>query len=653
MDQNSIGSAVYSNVPVLEITIKGIPMMRRRKDDWMNATQILKVAGFDKPQRTRILEREVQKGEHEKVQGGYGKYQGTWIPFARGLELATQYEVADIMQPILSYRQGSQSPPPAPKHTTAASKPAKQTLLRGPRKLKPTPRKQTLETARARPSAVLSSEMSDASIEDLKSDRSASPDRTDISIHSDLEDGVHAIFSDQYVPGQLQISGYSEKLLEFFTDPKRFSMPEFLRAPPPDYDANATIDDEGHSALHWASAMGLLDVVAYLKRAGADISCGNHESQTPFMRVVAFCNNYDLKTFPEIIQQLIGSAHISDNHGRTVFHHISMSTSAPAKSKIMAARYYMDQLLNHLTQSMSGAEFKALIDHRDHNGDTALTMAARNGVKKVWKSLLEYNANPHILNKDGRSAQEYIDAHEASKRQILPSSSPIHPAALDRASSYSTTQISKQYLSEAAIRTTHKVLPEITEKLKLLASAYDAEFHEREEDVKEAQTSLSEMHNEMELHRVYLRENPAVGMAKMIETATEQEIVCRDGLYQVVERSQAAALKELVRVEESSSSMKQEDVTDLTGLITELEALQEARKSKVREIVNIMGSSGLGPRMNDYRKLISIASGGDIPPEDLDDIKLAEIEETLTSADEGLITEVLLSNDDVEMGEDD
>lgn len=50
--------------------------MRRKTDSWLNATQILKVAEFDKPHRTRILEREVQKGEHEKVQGGYGKYQG-------------------------------------------------------------------------------------------------------------------------------------------------------------------------------------------------------------------------------------------------------------------------------------------------------------------------------------------------------------------------------------------------------------------------------------------------------------------------------------------------------------------------------------------------------------------------------------------------
>lgn len=54
--------------------------MRRQSDNWVNATHILKAAGFDKPARTRILERDVQKGNHEKVQGGYGKFQGTASP---------------------------------------------------------------------------------------------------------------------------------------------------------------------------------------------------------------------------------------------------------------------------------------------------------------------------------------------------------------------------------------------------------------------------------------------------------------------------------------------------------------------------------------------------------------------------------------------
>ncbi|MCJ1306818.1 Cell division cycle- protein res2/pct1, partial [Agyrium rufum] len=70
-----IYSATYSGVPVYEFLCGGNQIMRRREDDWINATHILKVADFDKPARTRILEREVQKGTHEKIQGGYGKYQ--------------------------------------------------------------------------------------------------------------------------------------------------------------------------------------------------------------------------------------------------------------------------------------------------------------------------------------------------------------------------------------------------------------------------------------------------------------------------------------------------------------------------------------------------------------------------------------------------
>ena len=63
-------------MPVYEFNLEGNHVMRRRQDNWINATHILKVANLDKPARTRILEREVQKGIHEKVQGGYGKYQG-------------------------------------------------------------------------------------------------------------------------------------------------------------------------------------------------------------------------------------------------------------------------------------------------------------------------------------------------------------------------------------------------------------------------------------------------------------------------------------------------------------------------------------------------------------------------------------------------
>ena len=86
--------------------VNGVAVMRRRADSWLNATQILKVAGIDKGKRTKVLEKEILSGEHEKVQGGYGKYQGTWINYQRGVEFCRQYGVAEILRPVLEYDMG-------------------------------------------------------------------------------------------------------------------------------------------------------------------------------------------------------------------------------------------------------------------------------------------------------------------------------------------------------------------------------------------------------------------------------------------------------------------------------------------------------------------------------------------------------------------
>ncbi|KAK2756814.1 transcriptional regulator swi6 [Arachnomyces sp. PD_36] len=98
--------AVYSNVSVYEMEVNGVAVMRRRSDSWLNATQILKVAGVVKARRTKTLEKEVAAGEHEKVQGGYGKYQGTWVNYQRGLELCRHYRVEELLRPLLEYDMG-------------------------------------------------------------------------------------------------------------------------------------------------------------------------------------------------------------------------------------------------------------------------------------------------------------------------------------------------------------------------------------------------------------------------------------------------------------------------------------------------------------------------------------------------------------------
>ena len=86
--------------------VNGIAVMRRRSDSWLNATQILKVAGIDKGKRTKVLEKEILVGDHEKVQGGYGKYQGTWINYKRGVDFCRQYGVEELLRPLLDYDMG-------------------------------------------------------------------------------------------------------------------------------------------------------------------------------------------------------------------------------------------------------------------------------------------------------------------------------------------------------------------------------------------------------------------------------------------------------------------------------------------------------------------------------------------------------------------
>lgn len=121
---NQIYSATYSNVPVFEFVTSEGPIMRRKSDGWINATHILKIAKFPKAKRTRILEKDVQTGIHEKVQGGYGKYQGTYVPLDLGAEIARMFGVYEVLEPIFKfvYVEGkSDTPPPAPKHNHASA----------------------------------------------------------------------------------------------------------------------------------------------------------------------------------------------------------------------------------------------------------------------------------------------------------------------------------------------------------------------------------------------------------------------------------------------------------------------------------------------------------------------------------------------------
>ena len=141
LSRSSSSSSSPSNADpiqqVYECMVRGIAVMRRRGDSYVNATQILKVAGIEKGRRTKILEKEILPGKHEIVQGGYGKYQGTWcastlapsplshpllrIPLDRGRDIAAQYGVAPLLGPLFDFTPSSSSLVSLPAANTAPS----------------------------------------------------------------------------------------------------------------------------------------------------------------------------------------------------------------------------------------------------------------------------------------------------------------------------------------------------------------------------------------------------------------------------------------------------------------------------------------------------------------------------------------------------
>ncbi|RPB12254.1 apses-domain-containing protein [Morchella conica CCBAS932] len=684
--------------------------MRRRSDSWVNATQVLKVAEFDKPQRTRILEREVQRGVHEKVQGGYGKYQGTWVPLERAKEIAALYNVGELLKPIFEFRPSTESPPLAPKHVTAASTkprparaPARNAAATAPAKraVKPPPPPVPVP---APPSHVSSEEdeieeddlsdidpLNDPSSPSIQSSSASEGDLSELELDDPSQHSLnttlkrkrehmdHEIMSS---PGLIHSSqqrrmAYSDELLDYFMANEK-GLPDFLINPPPDFDVNEIIDDEGHTAFHWAAAMGDLRVIELLYKANANIYMVNKRGETPLIRAVLFTNNYDQKSFPRLVETLRDTIFHVDNYNSTVFHHIAATTSS--RNKLLAARYYYDVLLQKLGEKHSMAEIARVLDLRDTPGDTALTIAARNGAKKCVRSLLAHNANPNIANNEGQTADQYIVAVERQRRNgdypLASSSSPFqshdnhmhhqhhnpryqrHPstqsAATVAAVNYANaSHVPRPHISEAAISATKKIIPQMAEMLEGLATAFDNELQDKEEDVSQAQRLLDSSTHEIQACKATSEETLApfgdvATMEHQIDLLKAEAENLAEELKKIFERGQYYELSNLVRQEEQQIEDDKEPLAnadDPDNLMEKLEAARQlAQAQREREelreiIIKAHARSGAGEKMSDYRRLIALSCS--LLTEDVEDL-LPEILKDLEAGGDGDIRDGLM-----------
>lgn len=600
------------------------------------------------------------------------------MPLARGKEVAAQYNVERLLEPLFDYRPSGESPPLAPKHLTASSykpkAPTKPKIPRVPRQPQVASKKQSMlmpPTANKEgpvPIAPAPKHFRSASDEDEMEDYtdasladSASITTQTSSLSGQYEgNGVNARVG-MAVSGRKRKYGdmrlhhdetnyentghnqkYSDILLDYFMAPDDEHFPEFLLHPPADFDVNAVIDEDGHTAFHWACALGDIRVVEALVAAGADYSRTNHRGQTGLIRSVMFTNNHDRRTFPKLVDILRASLMVTDSYDQTIFHYIAATTSS--KSKISAARYYFEVLLGKMSETQPLSRLAQILDLEDANGDTPLLICARNCARKCVRVLVNYHADPHIANKYGRTPANYIAEMEESRKagQLpLSSSSPLPTYAARRSpllgdgvgSPIIPRRIAQPRLSEAAIQATQKVVPAMIEKLEALAVSYDCELQDKEGDINQAKQLQENVEKEMEACERAIEElTSEFGSEETLrgQIAAANELVEERAkkLRIIVEHGQARNLARLVETEESKLDLANcETKADESHqfLIEQLTELQSERRQLVDEIVALWSGAGVGEKMNDYRRLIAVSCNLRIEEVDgmLDDIASA------------------------------
>lgn len=468
--------ATYSSVPVYEITVRGIALMRRRSDGYLNATQILKIAGVEKARRTRILEREILTGEHDKVQGGYGTFQGTWIPLQRAQELAITYSVYHLIRPLLDFDPAATKAPAAPyakkksvATPTEVPQPARQPPQQQPRFLTLRPPAENapmlaggLVHAPEPPSEGSAPGVPPGSLPGAKQALGAyashgytphgillPPADVAHGTKRPAEDAADAARQVRHEPEPVRdLNALSETPLRAAAPPSddadapRFADKAhhpnlgdererrsrevltglFVEEHPQDGDVapeaqlralleelgvesrtkvsplDLVIDDHGHTALHWASALCRLRLVRMLtalppSQGGANLFLGNYAGETALHRSVLVTNAYELSQFAELLDLLHDSLQTRDARKRTVLHHIALV--AGLKGRAAPAKYYLGCVLSRM---QADGHQHGLIDAQDDEGETALSIAARLGNTNMIKMLLDAGARKDLPN---------------------------------------------------------------------------------------------------------------------------------------------------------------------------------------------------------------------------------------------------------------
>ncbi|KAH3680759.1 hypothetical protein WICMUC_000110 [Wickerhamomyces mucosus] len=373
-NEPQIYTASYNGDQVIEIIIDGIAVTRRRNDSSFNASQILELAGVDKASKAKILEKS------EKSASGF------WIPYDRAVTLAQQYSVYSKLKPLFLFNisQIDNNETPNKEQITRHLGRNYSTLTDNDNQDSESPTKKA--------------KINDLDFDIYDHDFGANPNKpytlepvTGAGNEQEFEQSkeiITQIFQNQEANFSiLDIVNGNESLLR-------------------NVNMEVPIDDLGHTALHWASALARIQLVKELIARRAIRIRGNNQGESPLIKAVSVTNNYDQSSFYELLNLLYPCITLLDSQNRSILHHIALT--AGIKKRSSASRYYLETLLEWIIKIGTnlpvnpislGKFMKEIVNIQDKNGDTALNIAARIGNKSIVQQLLDIGGNPSVPNK--------------------------------------------------------------------------------------------------------------------------------------------------------------------------------------------------------------------------------------------------------------
>lgn len=196
-------------------------------------------------------------------------------------------------------------------------------------------------------------------------------------------------------------------LMSIFLSDKPEHIPDLLKNTQgkPGFNIDMVIDEQGHTALHWATALARVKTVELLVTRGANIACTSYTGETPLMRGVMVTNSFENNSFAKTFDLLKESISIVDNKKRSVFHHAALT--AGIQGRTSAAVYYMKILVNAIPEESDSIE--PIINVQDSLGDTALNIAARLHCQPLVDILLKAGATQSAENNNGLQMRDYSD----------------------------------------------------------------------------------------------------------------------------------------------------------------------------------------------------------------------------------------------------